>query len=200
MSAPVRLPRFAALLIGALLASLALVPAANSAPRAHASSLGGAACNLLSHSQVSLVVFQSPPYTVQPFGPNGCQEGQCWQHITDPNNPEQTICHYARGAFIVLARHPTQKSAMKVVRGYLRKGLRRINLGADLAGYASGANTGLVVLSVGRTVATFTLGASSDDDPNPTFDNLYDPLTTGAAGVAQALHHRGCPQHAPACE
>ena len=69
-------------------------------------------------------------------GPGYCQIGTCWQQITDPENPEQTICAYARGALLDVKTHATAKQARKAVRRELAHGYRRERLaGPDLAGF-----------------------------------------------------------------
>jgi hypothetical protein len=150
---------------------------------------------------VSQVVFQHPPYIGNPFGPNGWSIGQCWVEAKDPEDPNQTICHYARGASVVLVRQATARQARSFVGREIHRGYRRLKVvGADLAAIASTVGKGAVILAVGRMVAIFTLGASSDDIPNPTFNDLGLWLKHGAWKIAEGLSRPGCPAHPVACE
>jgi hypothetical protein len=163
--------------------------------------LQGAADNLLGDTAVAEVVFQHPPYTGEPFGPNGWSIGQCWIETKDPNDPNQTICHYGRGASVVLVRQATAKQARSFVGREIHRGYRRLRIAKGvLAGIASTSGEGAAILAVGRTVAIFTLGASSDDMPNPSFNDLELWLKHGAKKIAQGLSRPGCPAHPVACE
>lgn len=191
-------PRRPVVLAG-LLSCLALLGGTGTAHAA--SSLQGAADSLLGDTSVAAVVFQHPPFLGNPFGPNGWSIGQCWIEAKDPEDPNQTICHYARGASLVLVRNATAKQARGFVGRELHRGYRRLKVPvADLAAIASNAGAGAVILAVGRMVATFTLGASSDDNPNPTFNDLGIWLKHGAKKIAEGLSRPGCPRRPSACE
>jgi hypothetical protein len=195
-----RLRRVAVSPVAALLVSLPLA-AGTGAQAVRGASLSAAACQLVGGT---LVFVETAPGTAapKPIG-NGCILGECWQRVSDPNNPEQQICHYARAALITLGRKATAKQARAVVLRQIRRGLRRVNVGADVAGIgpiSRPMETGTVVeMAVGRTVALFTLGASSDDDPSPAFPNVEQLAVRYSKQSIVFYLRRGCPAKVARC-
>jgi hypothetical protein len=118
-----------------------------------------------------------------------CQLGYCLQHYTDADG--QKKCALAHGATTTFKCG----KARAMVRRELRRGYRRINVGADLAGIASNAGGTAVLMAVGRTFVAFTMGASSDDNPRPTWPAAKQFVIRGARNLAKYLHrhsHAAC--------
>jgi hypothetical protein len=124
------------------------------------------ACSLLSRSGVT-------SYLGGSFFAMGraCEGGRCLSRVQSPRNPEQSVCAYARGAFITLRRYGTARQARAFVRRYTRGPLRPVSIGADAASLGTNASGTTVFLAVGRAAVTFSMGASSDLNPNPIWHN-----------------------------
>ena len=161
--------------------------------------LSQSACNLLGHSGVSdLVGAGGHPTSVTEFA-NACFMVSCWGTSVDANGEEK--CDYGRGATLALVRQKSETRALKVIRRDIRRGYPKVKIkGADLAGIASDAKGAGIVMAVGRTAAFFSLGASSDTNPSPTWGSDPAPDAKGIArDIARGLGRPGCPAHPGKC-
>ena len=191
----VDLRRLCPLLVFALLIWLVLAAASNAAAAQASPFRGNAACNLLDYaSTVAPEVLNGQPGSLLQ-GPGYCQIGRCWAQVTDPNDPEQTICHYARGALLDVKIHATAGQARKAVRRDIARGYKREKLaGSDLAGFIVSSEGAAVVMAVDNTAVLFSFGASSDDDPNPTWTGASQLIHAAARDIAKGLGRSGCPE------
>jgi len=112
-------------------------------------------------------------------------------HYTDSDG--QRRCAYSLSAFLKLQCASTARQARAFVRGQLRKGYRRVNVGADIAAIASSSEGASVVLAVRRAIVLSTEGASSDDNPHPVFAGARQHVIKGAQnlvpGLRQGIRH-----------
>jgi len=112
-------------------------------------------------------------------------------HYTDSDG--QRRCAYSLSAFLKLQCASTARQARAFVCGQLRKGYRRVNVGADIAGIASSSEGASVVLAVRRAIVLFAEGASSDDNPHPVFAGARQHVIKGAQnlvpGLRQGIRH-----------
>jgi len=168
-----------------LLVSVGLVVTA--AGTAHATSTANKACALLIASKTPGVPENAPDEEIL----NACTHGKCLTHYTDSDG--QTRCAYSLGAFLKLQCASTARQARAFVHGQLRKGYRRVNVGADIAGITSSSEGAGVVLAVRRAIVLFTEGASSDDNPHPVFAGARQHVIKGAQnlvpGLRQGIRH-----------
>jgi hypothetical protein len=134
---------------------------ATAAGTAHANLLGNKACALLIASKTPGVPQNASDEEIL----NACTRGKCLTHYTDSDG--QTRCAYSLGAFLKLQCASTARKARAFVHNQLRKGYRRVNVGADIAGIVSSSKEAAVVVAVHRAIVLFTEGASSDDNPPP---------------------------------
>jgi hypothetical protein len=192
-----RRPSLAALSLVALAAlGLALVgKMATGTAHASGGSLSGSACNLLAHAGARQLVGEDAghPALVSPQG-FGCFVSVCSQTYVDPDTGAQK-CQLGRGATLSLSHPSTPDKALKYVRRALRQGYKRVNVkGADLAGIVDSAKGAGLIMSVGRSLALFALGAYSDNDPNPQWGpGARNQLLHSAHRVAKDLNLPGCP-------
>jgi hypothetical protein len=154
---------------------------ATAAGTAHATSPANKACALLIASKTPGVPQNAPDEEIL----NACTHGKCLTHYTDGNG--QTRCAYSLGAFLKLQCASTARQARAFVHGQLRKGYRRVNVGADLAGIVSSSQGAGVVLAVNRAIVVFTEGAASDDNPHPVFAGARQHVIKGAQNFIPGL-------------
>jgi hypothetical protein len=115
---------------------------------------------------------------------NSCVDGVCVEHVTEEG---QTRCHYARGATLTLACERSVKAARAAVSKQLHKGYKRIQVGADLAGIVYSSKIAAVIMAFHKNVILFNMGASSDDNPNPTWPGVKQDVITGARNLTKYL-------------
>jgi hypothetical protein len=122
---------------------------------------------------------------------SACTHGKCLTHYTDSDG--QKRCAYALGAFLKLQCASTARAARAFVHGQLRKGYRRVSVGADIAGIVSSSQGAGVILAVRQAIVVFTEGASSDDNPHPVFPGARQHVIQGARslvpGLRQGIRH-----------
>jgi hypothetical protein len=179
-SVPVALRRSVSLSIAGLLVSagLALCTAVGTA---HATSLGNKACALLIASKTPGIPETAPDEEIL----NSCTHGKCMSHYTDSSG--QKRCAYSLSAFVKLQCAGTATQARSFVQRQLRKGYRRVNVGADIAGIVASSQAAGVVLAVGRAIVLFTEGASSDENPHPVFAGARRHVSKGARNLVPDL-------------
>jgi hypothetical protein len=154
---------------------------ATAAGTAHTTSLANKACTLLIASKTPGVPERGPDEEIL----NSCTHGVCLTHYTDTSG--QKRCAYSLSAFVKLQCAGTVGEARAFVHRQLRKGYRRVNVGADIAGIVSSSQGAGVVLAVGRAIVLFTEGASSDDNPHPTFPGARRHVIRGARNFIPGL-------------
>jgi hypothetical protein len=116
---------------------------------------------------------------------NSCTSAVCLSHYTDSMG--QRGCAYARAASLKLLCAGTAGRARALVRREIRRGFRRVKVGADIAGIVASPKGASVVLSVGRAWVLFTEAASSDDNPNPLFHGVRQDVIRGARNFTPYL-------------
>ena len=161
-------------------------------------SLTDSACNLLGYAGALGLVSGGQPGSLQTVV-DGCAAISCWETYTDPDTGSER-CHYGRGATLALGHARSAKRADKLIRRSIGTGYRPVKVGADLAGIVVGPKGGGVVLAVGRSTALFALGATSDDNPDPTWGYDATGVLKGAARrIVRGLKRPGCPVDAGKC-
>jgi hypothetical protein len=130
---------------------------------------------------------------------DGCIDGSCWSSYVDPAT-ESEKCAYGRVATLTLGIAKTARQAQQLVRRAIRRGYRRrVTRRADLAGVRITSKGAGIVFSVGRKTAVFSLSASSDNNPHPTWKGAGPEMLEDAIPIAQLLHQRGCPRDLDNC-
>ena len=162
---------------GAALLILAALALASSPQTAHAR---GSPCLLLHQTKTADAAIPRGQINVM-F--STCDLGHCLQEYTDASG--QTRCAYAHGATTT----DRCGDARAVVRRDLRRGYHSINVGADLAGIRSSPEITAISMAVGRTFVSFSMGASSDDNPHPTWPAAKQLVIRGARNLAKYLRH-----------
>lgn len=176
----------------ALLVLLALVLASGTPP-AHATHKQlRAACIILGASGFPGIPVAGPETY---FSFNGCEAGQCLESVTDPDTGAY-LCHYERNALVAVGCHGTAKRAEALVSRLLRHGYRPLGkVKVDAAAVHASSKTGQVAMALGSETVELILDASSDDDPNPTWDGVEKDAIEAARNVDQAwrdIHKRIC--------
>ena len=115
---------------------------------------------------------------------HSCVDGVCVEHVTEEG---QTKCHYARGATLTLGCERSAKAALAEVNKQLRKGYKRIQVGADVAGIVYSSKAAAVIMAFHKDVIMFNMSASSDDNPNPTWPGVRQDVITGARNLTKYL-------------
>lgn len=136
-----------------------------------------------------LIVSGTPGVPPGPDEPilNSCVDGHCFSKYTDSSG--QTKCAYARGAFVKVQCAGTARQARAFVGTQLRRGYRRVKVGADIAGIVASPKGAGVVLAVGRAIVLFTEGASSDENQHPVFPGVRRDVIKGARKMTPVLRN-----------
>jgi hypothetical protein len=179
-------------ILGALALVLALL-LASGMPPAHATQKQlRAACIILGASGFPGIPDAGPETD---FSFNGCEAGQCFQTITDPDTGS-ILCHYERNALVAVGCHGSAKRAESLVSRLIRHGYQRLGkVKVDAAAVHASAKTAHVAMALGNETVEFVLDASSDDDPSPTWDGVKQDAIQAARNSDQAwrgIHKRIC--------
>jgi hypothetical protein len=179
-----------------ILAAVVLVSAlllASGTQRAHATPKQlRAACIILGASGFPGIPAAGPETN---FSFNGCEAGQCLESFTDPETGAY-ICHYERNALVAVGCHGSPKRAQALVSRLIRHGYQRFGkIKVDAAAVHASSKTAQVAMALGSETVELILDASSDDDPNPTWDGVKQDAIAAARNVDQVwrhIHNRIC--------
>jgi hypothetical protein len=160
---------------------------ASAAPPAHATHKQlRAACIILGASGFPGIPDAGPETY---FSFNGCEAGQCFQTITDPDTGS-ILCHYERNALVAVGCHGTAKRADALVNRLIHHGYQPVGkIKVDAAAIHVSPKTAQLTLALGEETVELILDASSDDDPSPTWDGVKQDAIQAARNFDQAWQH-----------